>query len=263
MSPKSQKRLSKLSRIRHLTSLALVSFISLWYILALRRHDSSENSVGVNLRRKYASLLRSIGNVPSLEGDVMTVRREFNPCSLLLFGKQECESQACLWSAALQKNIDFEFRPLQFASNVMRTCPNPAGGQSTAAMGGHLHGGQHGMMSYIITYQTPHEMLKKCILKIFLDARYTESAELIVVEDASKEQTAPIRHMLDALNLAFGFQTKYVTSAVNLGTTLQVSFFKGYLSVSKRLCNIRVTNQLSTVVPFAAQMECEQHSSKV
>lgn len=60
--------------------------------------------------------------------------------------------------------------------------------------------------------------MKRAILKIALDARYTEGAELIVVEDKSDDaDVSQVKSLLKVLHLALGFKSIYLSNKINMG----------------------------------------------
>lgn len=71
-------------------------------------------------------------------------------------------------------------------------------------------------ISFLITFQRPIPILYQCILHVFLDSRYAPNAEIILVQDGPAEATR-VKNLLQALALAFGFQSKYVQNKESLG----------------------------------------------
>lgn len=163
-------------------------------------------------RYQYTRKVSKMPSLPSLDEDVH-VPEELNPCDVLI-DALECNPQICLWSAKLQKNVDFEYQPMLFRSEG-GPCTFPQGGQTAPP-----NPDMNNTISYILTYSLPKSFVKKCILKIFLDARYTEGAELIIVDDSSHEEDQQIKLLLWLLEAAFGFKIIFLKNRGNLGKTL-------------------------------------------
>lgn len=191
--------------------IVLVTLFALIKVVPVKNNDtlSSDSRVTVHsTRAHYEKLLTSIGNIPSID-DLLQVSEDWDPCNLVLPGRPECESQTCLWSHSLQKNIDMTFKPLHYTHG--KSCLFPFRGQRVNPVE------QAGnSVSYIITFQNSMPILLTCILKIFLDARYTDGAELILVQDGPGSPEG-IKELGAALHLAFGFNYKYIVNPDNLG----------------------------------------------
>eukprot|EP00890_Picochlorum_soloecismus_P004305 jgi/Picsp_1/4876/NSC_02241-R1_glycosyltransferase len=153
-------------------------------------------------------VVNSIGDELSV-AQKFDVKKQYDPCNLVLPGMLRCEDQQCLWSSRLQKHVDMRFKPLHFTEG--KSCLWPMGGQQDA-----IKTEDDDKVSFLITFQRPIPILYQCILHVFLDSRYTPNAEIILVQDGPAEATR-VKNLMQALALAFGFQSKYIQNKESLG----------------------------------------------
>lgn len=118
-----------------------------------------------------------------------------------------CQELQCLWVEDLQLNIDIARNPLRVLpgpSEVKASrCSLPKGGQKRPSSGERVH------ISFILTMHNHPTITAQCLLELFRTAREVPSAEYVIIDDGSTEDTSPLLQTMWRLEQLFGIQVKY------------------------------------------------------
>lgn len=94
-----------------------------------------------------------------------------------------CARLSCLQSAALGQGVDLDGQPF---APLASGCPAPLGGQGPAPVGQRLQ------VSYILPFHNGAAAAAQCLLELFRTAGEADSAEYLVVDGGSTEDTTPL-----------------------------------------------------------------------
>lgn len=101
-----------------------------------------------------------------------------------------CQDLHCLWVDELQLNIDISRNPLRVlpgpSEHIASQCSLPQGGQTAPRKGQRPH------VSFIITMHNHPLVSAQSLLELFRTSHEVPSAEYIVVDDGSTEDTSPM-----------------------------------------------------------------------
>lgn len=121
-----------------------------------------------------------------------------------------CEDLDCLWSVSAGKNIDFiDGNLLSPRTATHKQCPLPRGGQTG--------GSGKPTVSFIITMHNHVYITSQCIIELFRTSQEVDSAELIVIDDGSDDDSSVVVNILQNLNTLFDLKVTYHRNEKPLG----------------------------------------------
>ena len=101
-----------------------------------------------------------------------------------------CEDLQCLWLESLQLNIDVSRNPLRVLPGPSEfkasQCSLPQGGQLP------LMSDERPFISFILTMHNHPQITAQCLLELFRTSHEAPSAEYVIIDDGSTEDTSPM-----------------------------------------------------------------------
>ncbi len=105
----------------------------------------------------------------------------------------------CLWVERLGASIGLNATALRRQAGppghvgngtaLLRACPSPRGGQLP------VPAGQRPIVSFILTFRDHAQLAAQCLLELFRTASEVASAEFVVIDDGSTEDTSPMEQV--------------------------------------------------------------------
>jgi hypothetical protein len=109
-----------------------------------------------------------------------------------------CQDLQCLWVESLQLNIDLARNPLRVlpgpSESKSSECPVPKGGQLPPPEG------QRPYISFILTMHNHPLITAQCLLELFRTSQEVPSAEYVIIDDGSTEDTTVLVQVMRKLD---------------------------------------------------------------
>jgi hypothetical protein len=117
-----------------------------------------------------------------------------------------CKELQCIWSEALHRKVDMWLTPLVSLPDhaVTAACAPPSGGQRGVPPG------TRPLLSFVLTMHNHVNVTMQSLLELYRTAAEVPSAEFVLVDDGSTDDTAPVQDMLRLLRAYFGVTYVYV-----------------------------------------------------